>query len=520
MKFPSDLRWSPTRRAVLSGAAKLGLAATFAGTAFGGARAETPRKGGTLRLALAGGSSNDTLDPRTFTEPVVRNIAVSICNKLVEILPDGTMAPELAESWETKGGSTWIVTLRKDVTFHNGKTLEAADVIYSINLHRGDESSSGAKGIFSAIKDIRSDSKNQITFELEQPNADFMASFADLHALIVPEGFTDFNNLVGTGGYTLETFQPGLRATVGKNPNYWRSDRAHVDSVEFTVVNDATARVTALRSGAADIVNRMDRKIVKLLANDPNIEIVRSPGGLHWTFVALANAKQTSDNNVRMALKHAFDRQKVLDSVFSGLGSIGNDHPILPSNPYYNADLPQHELDPDKSKFYLEKAGLDQLTLDLFTSDAVYPEALDMAAHFQSSAAGGNVNLNIVRRPADGYWADTWMKVPFCMSVWFTRPIDQTFSLIYKSGAAWNESFWSNERFDKLLAEGQATLDFDKRKEIYGEMQAILHGEGPSVIPVFADYLDAKGSRVRGFEPSVVSDLSGDKVAERVWLAD
>src|SRR5690606_29294799 len=156
MKFPSDLRWSPTRRAVLSGAAKLGLAATFAGTAFGGARAETPRKGGTLRLALAGGSSNDTLDPRTFTEPVVRNIAVSICNKLVEILPDGTMAPELAESWETKGGSTWIVTLRKDVTFHNGKTLEAADVIYSINLHRGDESSSGAKGIFSAIKDIRS----------------------------------------------------------------------------------------------------------------------------------------------------------------------------------------------------------------------------------------------------------------------------------------------------------------------------------------------------------------------------
>ena len=111
------------------------------------------------------------------------------------------------------------------------------------------------------------------------------------------------------------------------------------------------------------------------------------------------------------------------------------------------------------------------------------------------------------------------MKKPFCMSVWLTRPIDQTFSLIYKSGASWNESYWSNEKFDKLLAEGKSALDFGKRKEIYGEMQAILNNEGPSVIPVFADFLDARSSRVQGFEPSAVSDLSGDRAAERVWLA-
>jgi peptide/nickel transport system substrate-binding protein len=283
-------------------------------------------------------------------------------------------------------------------------------------------------------------------------------------------------------------------------------------------MNDATARVTALRSGAADIINRVDRKVVGLMGSIPNIEIVRSPGGIHWTFIALDNVKPTSDNNVRLALKYAFDRQKVLDLIFKGLGTLGNDQPISSLSPYYNAELSQHQFDPDKSKFYLKQAGLESLSLDLFTSDAAFPEAIDMATIYQGGASAGGVNLNVQRRPADGYWTDTWMKKPFCMSVWLTRPIDQTFSLIYKSGASWNESYWSNEKFDKLLAEGKSALDFGKRKEIYGEMQAILNNEGPSVIPVFADFLDARSSRVQGFEPSAVSDLSGDRVAERVWL--
>lgn len=519
MNSPFRSGWSPTRRDFLSGAAKLGFAAAAVKTGIGSARADVPKKGGTLRMALAGGGSGDSLDPRTYAETVARNVGVSICNQLIEITPDNKMVPELAESWDTKGAVSWTINLRKDVQFHNGKTLEAADVIYSINLHRGD-TSSGAKTIFSAIKDIRADGKNQLILELDAPNADFMYVFADYHAMIVPDGFTDFKNLIGTGGYKLEIFEPGIRAHVSRNDNYWKSDRAHVDAIETTVMNDAAARVMALRSGSADIINRVDRKVVKLLGSASGIDVVRSPGGIHWTFIGLDNAKPTSDNNVRLALKYAFDRKKVLDIVFGGLGIVGNDHPVSPSSPYYNTDLQQREYDPDKARFHLKQAGLDALSLNLFTSDAVFPEAIDMATLYQGTASAGGVNLNVVRRPADGYWSDTWMKMPYCMSVWLTRPIDQTFSLIYKSGASWNESFWSNEKFDKLLAEGKSALDFNKRKEIYGEMQAILNNEGPSVIPIFADFLDAKSSRVQGFEPSGVADLCGDRAAERVWLAD
>ncbi|MBN9273890.1 MAG: ABC transporter substrate-binding protein, partial [Mesorhizobium sp.] len=336
MKSPFSSEWSPTRRDLLGGAAKLGIGAAMLGAGIAPSRAETPVKGGTLRMALAGGSSADSLDPRTYAETVARNVGVSICNQLIEITPDNKMVPELAESWDTKGATTWTIDLRKGVEFHNGKTLEAADVIYSINLHRG-ETTSGAKAIFNAIKDIKADGKQRLVIELDAPNADFMYAFADYHAMIVPDGFTDFGKLVGTGGYRLEEFKPGLRSLVSRNANYWKSDRAHVEAVETTVVNDGTARVMALRGGKADIINRVDRKVVKLLGAGSGIEVVRSPGGIHWTFIGLANAKPTSDNNVRLALKYAFDRKKVLDVVFGGLGIIGNDHPVSPSSPYYNA---------------------------------------------------------------------------------------------------------------------------------------------------------------------------------------
>lgn len=347
MKVPPALSLPSTRRDVLSGAAKLAVLATAAtGLGLTPARAATPRKGGTLRMALAGGSSGDSLDPRTYAETVARNVGVSICNQLVEITPDNRLVPELAESWETEGATTWVIDLRKDVQFHNGKTLEAADVVYSINLHRGEDSTSGAKTIFSAIEEITQETKNQITVRLAAPNADFMYAFSDYHAMIVPDGFTDFANLVGTGGYKLNVYEPGVRALVERNENYWKPDRAHVDAVETIVINDGTARMAALRSGSADIVNRVDRKVVGLLAS-AGIEIVRSPGGIHWTFIGLANAQPTADNNVRLALKHAFDRQKVLDLIFGGLGIVGNDHPVAPSSPYFNAELPQTEFDPD-----------------------------------------------------------------------------------------------------------------------------------------------------------------------------
>ncbi len=502
-----------SRRGFLAAGSALGILLPL-----GVARAQTPVKGGVFNLGMAGGSTDNTLDPRAYTQQVQRVIGVAICNQLVEILPDGTLAPELAASWDSADAVTWVLKIRDGITFHNGKTLDAQDVVYSINLHRGEDTTSGAKSLFNAITDISATAPGEVTVVLDSANAEFMRTFADYHAMIVPDGFTDWPNLTGTGGYTLGSYDPGVRAVLNRNPNYWKGDRAHVDQVVLIVINDSTARVAALQNGMVDVINQVDRKVVPFIHDNPKLELVRSPGAVHWTFICAANVEPTSNNHIRQALMYGCDRQALLDLVMGGFGSLGNDHPISPDNPYYNAGLEQRLFDPERAKFHLKEVGLDSFDIDLYTSEAALPEAIDLSMAYAAKAAGAGLKINVIRRPADGYWNDTWMKQPFAVSSWLNRPIDQTFSLIYGTGSSWNESYWSNVRFDALLAEGKGTLDFDKRKEIYGEMQGILHNEGPSVIPVFADFLDAKSVRVKGFDPSNVSDLSGDRIIERIWL--
>lgn len=505
-----------TRRQWLVGSAAAGLASALP---FGGAKADAPQKGGTLRLGLGGGASTDSLDPRSYTQTVPRNIGKQICNQLVEITAENKLIPELAESWEVKPGATsWVFEIRKGVDFHNGKTLDAEDVVYSINLHRGEKSTSGAKSLFSEVKEVKADGKNRIRIELASGNVDLPYLFADYHMLIVPNGFTDFAHLVGTGGYVLRNFTPGVSAAAERNKNYWKEGRAHVDAVETTVINDGTARFNALQSGSIDVMNRLGRNLVPMLQGMPGIDVVRSAGGMHYTFAAATDKQPTNSNDIRLALKYAVDREQIIKVVFGGIGRVGNDHPIPEFDPFYNSELPQRSFDPDKAKFHLKKAGLDSLKLELYASDAAFPEAIDMASAYQAAAGKGGVNLDVKRSPSDGYWDNVWMKVPYCVDVWLSRPIDQMLSIAYKTGAPWNETYWSNEKFDRLVAEARTLMDNAKRKELYWEAQRLINEEGGAVVPVYADFLDAKQSRVKGYEPSPDTDLSGDRVAERVWL--
>ena len=113
--------------------------------------ADTPKKGGTLRLGMEGGSASDSIDPRTYADSIPISYGYQIFNGFVEIDENGDAKGELLESWETKPGATeWVFNVRKGITFHSGKTLDADDIIYSLNLHRG-ETKSAAKDLLGAI---------------------------------------------------------------------------------------------------------------------------------------------------------------------------------------------------------------------------------------------------------------------------------------------------------------------------------------------------------------------------------
>ncbi len=505
-----------SRRTLLGGAAALSaaLAAPRARAAE-----QTPRQGGTLRLGLIGGSTSDTLNPLTALDWVPVVIGFSLFNGLIENSADNTPEPELAERWEAKpGAAEWVFTLRKGVTFSNGKTFDADDAIYSLNLHRGN-TKSGAAGPMKAISDIRKLDSHQIQITLSAPDADLPYVLSDYHVLMVPNGFTDWAKPVGTGGFTVEKFEPGVTCTLKRRADYWKPDRAHVDSVVITMIADGAARLNALLTGQVDIINTVDPRTVPVIKRNPKLSLVQAPGGWHAIMPMMIDHAPYSDPNVRLALKHGIDREAVLKSLFAGYGTLGNDQPIPASDPFHNPNLPQTAYDPDKAKFYFNKAGNPTTQILLQASDAAFSGAVDMATLFQANAAKGGIKIDVKREPADGFWDNVWLKGAFTTSYWGGRPAaTQMFGIAYKSDAPWNDTHWRVPQFDKLLADARAELDTAKRREYLWEMQRMLHDDGGALIPVFRDYLDAHNDRVAGLTPHKGFLLDNGRVCEKVWL--
>jgi peptide/nickel transport system substrate-binding protein len=510
-----------SRRALFGHAAALGMTAAGLSLLPGGqARADdAPRKGGALRLGLVGGSTGDNLDPRTWTDSVCLVIGFALYNGLVENSAKNKPVPELAESWEAKpGAAEWVFNLRKGIHFSNGKEFDADDAIYSLNLHRG-QTKSGAAGPMKPITDIKKLDTHQIQISLASGDADLPYVLSDYHVLMVPNGFTDFANPVGTGGYRLDKFDPGVSCSLKRNTDYWKPGCANADTIQITVINDGPARLSALMSGQVDVIHRVDPKTVALLEKSAKVKVVRAPGGWHAVMPMMLDRPPYDNPDIRLALKHAIDRPAVLKTMFSGYGTLGNDHPIPRSDPFYDPDLPQTAFDPEKAKFHFKKAGISDAKILLQASDAAFNGAVDMATLFQANASKCGITIDVKKEPADGFWDNVWLKAPFMTSYWGGRPAaTQMFGVAYKSDAPWNDTHWKVPAFDKLLSDAQGEIDEAKRREYLYAMQKMLHDDGGALIPVFRDWLDAHADKVGGHTPHDGFDLDNGRICEKAWL--
>jgi peptide/nickel transport system substrate-binding protein len=510
-----------TRRGLL----KSGMAMTAAGLILpaGMAMAQAePKKGGVFRAGIGHGSSTDGYDPGLWDQLYVQTFAAARHNYLVEIGADGALVPEIAESWESADGMTWVFKIREGVSFHSGKAVTPDDVLASLNHHRGEGSTSAAKPFFDAVTDITIDGQN-VVVTLNAANADLPFLMSDYHLPIMPgaDGKIDPTSTDGCGGYVVESYEPGVQATLNRNPNYWKSDRAHFDQIVLLAILDPAARLNALITGEVDVIDQVDPASIATVESRGVANILSISGNAHYVFPMDARAAPFNDNNVRLALKYAFDRQELVDKILAGHGSVSNDNPVGPANRYFNPDMEAKTYDPDKSKFYLKEAGLDNLEVPVSAANAAFSGAVDAAVLISEKAAAAGITLTVDRVPDDGYWDNVWMKKPFCASYWGGRPTeDQAFTIAYASGAAWNESFWEHARFNELLIAARSELDDAKRREMYHEMQQIVSFEGSTLIPMYNNYVMALSKAVATPEKVAGNwNLDGFRAVERWWFA-
>lgn len=514
-----------TRRNFFYGAAAAGLVCGITGlplqaTAQG---VSPPKHGGRCRIGQSNASTSDSFEPATLMAgPVLNAMVGGMCNHLAEIDVDGNIVPELAERIEPSADAqTWTFHLRKDVTFSNGKKLTPEDVIASYNHHRGKDTTSGAKAILAEIINIRKDGDNAVVFELKAGNSDFPFLTSEYQLVIMQDdgqGGLDWRSGIGTGGYVVEANEPGVRIFLKRRDDYWKKNRAWFDEVEILAINDSTARQNALITDQADVITGIDIKTLPLLQRYKDINLVEVTSLSHYTMPMFCDADPFTSLDVRLALKYAVDREDMVKKILRGHGRIGNDHPIAPANRFFAADLPQRRYDPDKAKFHLKAAGKEGLKVQIHTSNAPFQGAVDAAVLFQESAARAGIQVDVKREPEDGYWSNIWTKKPFCFCYWNGRPTeDSMFSLVYAKGAAWNDSHWDNDRFNKLLIEARSELNKSKRAEMYHEMQKIVSDDGGTIIPMFANYIDAHNKKVAHGKVAANRALDGWKIIERWW---
>lgn len=515
------------RRQFVMGALAAGVALPSALTMADKAIAATPNSGGHMKFGRGHGSTTDSLDPATSENGFQIHVNFSYANCLTEVDVDGSLIPELAESIEpSDDAKTWAFNLRKDVEFHNGKTMTADDVIASMNHHRGEETKSAAKGLLEQVVDMKKDGDNRIIFELNAPNADFSYIVSDYHLLILAseDGKIDPTGGVGTGAYKLDKFDPGVRAELSKNANYWKEGRAHFDSIEILSLLDATARQNAVLNGEVDAIDRVDPKTVNLFSRAPNLNILESTGTLHYTFPMRLDVDPFGNYDLRMALKLSLKRQELLDKILQGHGALGNDHPISTANRFHASNIPQREYDPEKAAFHYKKSGHSG-PIQLSASDAAFAGAVDAAQLIAASAKEAGIDIEIVREPKDGYWSNVWNKKGWCACYWGGRPTeDWMFSSAYIDSTEWNDTAWKGtdaaNKFNQIVVEARAELDEAKRRSMYEEAQLLIHDDGGAIVAAFANYIHALSKKVaHGEQVAANWDFDGAKAAERWWFA-
>jgi peptide/nickel transport system substrate-binding protein len=505
-----------SRRQVLRG---LGAAGALAAAGrFAAAATETPRVGGRIRVASVSSSIADTLDPAKGALSTDYTRQYMVYSGLTQYDSRLEAQPGLATSIASDDATLWTVKLRQGVEFHDGKPLTPADVVYSLLRHKDPATGSQVRAIAEQFADVRQTGPLEVQIRLVAPNVDLPVILADSHFLIIRNGTTDFRTAVGTGPYRCVDFNPGVRTVGRRNPNYWKPGRPYLEEIELIGIGDDSSRVNALLAGDVQLINGVNPRSAQRIRSSPGYAVHETQSGLYTDLVMRQDGGPTGNPEFVLALKHLLDREEMLQAVFLGHAVLANDQPVPPGSPYYCPDIPQRQYDPDKARFLLRKAGLGRTRLTMYASPAA-ERSVDIATLLQESARSVGLGLQVDRVPPDGYWSNCWMKHPLTFGNINPRPtVDLLFSTFFKSDSPWNECGWKNTQFDTLLVAARSERDDARRRQMYWQMQRLVHDECGIGIPVFINILDASDRRLRGYRPIPLGGLMGYSFAEYVWL--
>ncbi|MFC3612696.1 ABC transporter substrate-binding protein [Lutimaribacter marinistellae] len=300
------------------------------------------------------------LDPTSAAAQAIDSVVyTNIFEGLTRFMGDGSVVPGLAESWEiSEDGTQYTFALREGVTFHDGSSMDAEDVKFSLDRALAEDSANAQKALFSGIDTVEVLDPQTVKIMLKEPDGNFLFNMAWGDAVIVaPESIDDIKtNPVGTGAYTFSEWVQGDRIELTRNPNYW-GDQPSIENATFKFISDPTAAFAAVMAEDVDVFTGFPApENLPQFEADPRFQVL--VGSTEGETILSTNNKQApfDDPKVRQAMAHAIDRQAIIDGAMFGYGTPIGTH-FAPHNPAYVDLTGQSAFDPEKAKALLAEAG-------------------------------------------------------------------------------------------------------------------------------------------------------------------
>jgi peptide/nickel transport system substrate-binding protein len=478
-----------------------------------------PRRGGTLRIGCTGGGTTDTLDPQTWTLRTDQLRVQQLYDPLVWQAADGSPQLVLAKSVTPNAdGTEWTITIPAGITTHSGKPFTAEDVLFSFQRI---VDSKGPGLILLGPIDIKASKvvdDTTVMLKFSKPFGVLLDNLAFPYFYMVPRGF-DPAKPDGTGPFKYESYTPGAESTFVRNDHYWQSGLPYLDKIVTQDIADESSQVSGLQAGQFDAVNDLSAASVAAL-KDGGFIVKTNKSGSWVPFTMNTQMAPFSDPRVRQAFRLIPDRQQMLEQVYGGYGSVGNDV-FSPYDPSFPTDLPQRQQDLEQAKSLLKDAGYADLSVKLVTAPAIGGE-ISMAQVFATQAKGAGVDVQIDQHSVGDFYAQYYLKSAFSQDYGTTQLfLANAGQLMIGADSPYNANAFDDPEYNQLYEQAISTTDNAKRKQLIGQMAKIDYDRGAYIIPIFAPAIEAYSPKVKGLLTDFVTGVTPNNADFlRIWLGD
>ena len=492
------------RRQLLSAVSGLVLAA---GLATGSQAAEgTPVSGGTLNVGFI--SDLRTMNPLESTQWTERQVLFLMFDRLIDLNPDFSLKPGLAESWQFENDDKRVIlNLRSGVQFHDGTPFNAEAVKWNLDTRLDPEgNSSQRRQLEGVIENVEVVDDLTVAINLSSPYPPLLSLFADRAGLMASPAAAEKygedigSHPVGTGPFKLDEWTRGATLTVSRNENFWQDDIPYLDAVAFHDIPSNVVGIQRMTIGELDYIGQLTPLDTKLAEASPDIKLVPSAGGLWYSLQWKWDSEPYNNPDLRRAVAHALNRDRFNEILWEGQGSISDG--FVPEGLWWTpTDLKHYEYDPDKSRQILEEAGLMGTELQLAAPSGDALRRLAELAHENLNAVGLDVKLEPV--PQSEYYAKTVAgEIRFTPMRWTQRADpDGLIQYLFASDGTANSSKYSNEQVDEWIYEARVLTDQEKRKDLYNKVQRQISEDLPYMPIGFSREFSALSTEVHGYTP-------------------